>query len=102
MLYISRICSLQDQNDTTKITLLNANNTEDDIILHKELDALAQQHPRQCKIWHTILQPELSTHWFGEVGYIDERMMARRLPSPGPSVLVLLCGPDAMLNFSCW
>lgn len=45
---------IKNPNDTTKLALLFANQTEDDILLRKELDDLAQQHPGRFKVWYTL------------------------------------------------
>ncbi len=46
--------SLADPEDTTQLALVYANQSEDDILLRTELEALAAQHPDRFKLWYTL------------------------------------------------
>lgn len=48
---------LKHPEDTTKIALLFANQTENDILLRNELDSLTKDHPTQFKVWYTVDTP---------------------------------------------
>lgn len=54
MLQLARDITKNRETDSTKIALLFANQTEDDILLREELDDLAQQHPDRFKVWYTL------------------------------------------------
>lgn len=54
MLQLARDVTKNRDTDPTKLALLFANQTEDDILLRKELDELAQQHPDRFKVWYTL------------------------------------------------
>jgi NAD(P)H-flavin reductase len=41
---------LKDKEDTTQMSLVYANNSEDDILLREELDSLAATHPQRFKV----------------------------------------------------
>lgn len=43
--------ALRDPADTTRLSLVFANNTEDDILLREELDELANNHPDRFHVW---------------------------------------------------
>ena len=43
-----------DPDDSTEMTLLFANQSENDILLRKELDECAKDHPRQFKVRYTV------------------------------------------------
>lgn len=45
---------LKKSNDKTRLALLYANQTENDILLRNELDGLAAKHPEQFKVWYTL------------------------------------------------
>ncbi len=64
---------LYNPNDKTKITLLFANTTVDDILLKQELDKLAQKNPERFKVYYTInkLPDKKQASWKGEVGYVN-------------------------------
>ena len=42
------------RNDTTRMWLLFANQTENDILLREELEAIAADHPERFHLWFTI------------------------------------------------
>mgnify|MGYP000878678531 CR=1 FL=1 len=44
----------QTPEDETKMSLLFANKSEDDIMLRKELDEIAKEHPDSFKLWYTV------------------------------------------------
>lgn len=45
---------LKKPNDKTRLALLLANQTENDILLRSELEDLASQNPTQFKVWYTL------------------------------------------------
>lgn len=45
---------LKNTHDKTRLALLLANQTENDILLRKELEDLAAKHPDQFKLWYTL------------------------------------------------
>jgi cytochrome-b5 reductase len=44
----------KDPEDNTQMSLLFANQTEDDILLRKELEEVAREFPDQFKLWYTV------------------------------------------------
>lgn len=47
----------RDPKDETKLSLIFANQTEEDILLRDELEEAALSHPDQVKIWYTVDRP---------------------------------------------
>ena len=47
----------RDPEDETRLSLLFANQTEEDILLREELEQLASEHPDQFKLWYTVDRP---------------------------------------------
>lgn len=45
---------LKHPDDHTKLALLFANQTENDILLRDELESLAKNHPDRFKLWFTL------------------------------------------------
>lgn len=86
---------LDDPRDKTELRLLYANNTEDDIILKNQLDALALVHPR-FKVYYTVTEP--GEGWTGFTGFVDADKVAATLPPPSDDHLVLVCGPPPMVK----
>lgn len=89
----------KNPDDKTQISLLFANQSEDDILCRKELDEVAAAHPDQIKVWYTI--DKGSDSWKFSVGYVDENMIKERLPAPGDDTIVLMCGPPPMVTYAC-
>ncbi|KAJ2859257.1 hypothetical protein GGI22_003043 [Coemansia erecta] len=89
---------LEDPNDRTKLTLLFANKSEDDIILRATLDDLAEKHSDQLKV-HYVVDKASSRNWQGDVGYVTKELVQKYMPSPADKdVLVSACGPPPMMK----
>ncbi|CAK96725.1 uncharacterized protein An08g09460 [Aspergillus niger] len=91
---IRAIC--EDDKDTTEISLVYANRTEDDILLRTELEAFASAYPKSLKIWYMLDHPP--NDWQYGKGYVTPDVMRERLPGPGPDTRIMLCGPPGMVN----
>lgn len=85
--------------DKTQLSLIFANQTEDDILLKPELDDLAKRYPDQFKLWYTLDRPK--PDWTQGKGFITDEMIKQHLFEPSPSTLVLMCGPPPMVNYAC-
>jgi len=90
---------LKDPSDTTEISLLYANQTENDILVRDMLEELQAKHPKQLKVWYTLDRPPKG--WKYSEGFITDTMIAEHLPGPKESTLVLMCGPPPMVKFAC-
>ncbi|GKZ36954.1 hypothetical protein AbraIFM66950_008220 [Aspergillus brasiliensis] len=91
---IRAIC--EDDKDTTEISLIYANRTEEDILLRNELEAFASAYPKTLKIWYMLDQPP--NDWKYGKGYVTPDVMRKRLPQSSPDTKVMLCGPPGMVN----
>jgi len=89
----------RDPSDTTCLSLLYANQTEDDILLRAELEEVAAEHPDRFKLWYTVDRP--TEGWAYSSGFISADMIQHALYPPSEDNLVLLCGPPPMVNFAC-
>lgn len=79
--------------DLTKVSLLYANNTENDILLKDEIDEIAQKYPN-FKVEYVLREPDET--WPGEVGVVSKEMMQRYLPAASDDNRLIICGPPAM------
>eukprot|EP00924_Labyrinthula_sp_SR-Ha-C_P006670 maker-scaffold_29-snap-gene-1.1-mRNA-1 protein AED:0.01 eAED:0.01 QI:259/1/1/1/1/1/2/64/298 len=91
---------LADPEDKTKLTLIFANVTEEDIILRKELQALQVLHGEdKLEIFYTLDKPVKG--WkYGE-GFVSEEMLKEKLgikAEEGEDVMVLVCGPKGFMK----
>ncbi|KAH6625119.1 hypothetical protein C7974DRAFT_313094 [Boeremia exigua] len=93
---IRAIC--EDEYDTTEVSLILANRSEDDILLRKELETFARRYPKNFKLWYMLDSPP--ENWAYGSGYVTADLMKEKLPAPAPDTKVMLCGPPGMVNAS--
>ncbi|KAJ2886595.1 hypothetical protein H4R27_000539 [Coemansia aciculifera] len=86
---------LENPDDHTKVTLLFANKTADDIILKNELDGLAAKHPDKFAV-HYILN-SAPDEWQGLAGNVDRAVVEKVMPPASTSTFIGVCGPPAMV-----
>ncbi|RDW91541.1 hypothetical protein BP5796_02706 [Coleophoma crateriformis] len=91
---IRAIC--EDPKDTTKISLLYANQTEADILLREELDEFARKFPQKFSVWYVL--NTAPPNWKYGQGFITKDAMKAKLAAPSPDTKVHLCGPPPMIN----
>ncbi|KAJ5204195.1 cytochrome b5 reductase [Penicillium cinerascens] len=92
---IRAIC--EDERDTTEISLIYANRSEEDILLREELEAFARRY-KNLKIWYMLdVPPE---NWTYGKGYVTAQVMSDKLPKPAEDTKIMLCGPPGMVNAS--
>ncbi|XP_056413516.1 NADH-cytochrome b5 reductase 3 [Hyla sarda] len=90
---------LHDPEDETKCVLLFANKSEEDIILCNALMELQNEYSERFKLWFTV--DSASEEWKYSKGFIDSKMIQEHLPPPADDVIILLCGPPAMIKLAC-
>lgn len=91
--------ALKDPKDKVQMSLIFANQTEDDILLRNELEEIEADYPQRFQLWFTLDRPE--DNWKYSKGFINADMIKDHLPPPGDDTLVLMCGPPPMINFAC-
>ncbi|CAI4035397.1 hypothetical protein SMKI_13G0450 [Saccharomyces mikatae IFO 1815] len=79
--------------DLTHISLIYANETEDDILMKSQLDHMAKEYPH-FKVHYVIHKP--NGKWGGDVGYVTLEEMKRYLPKQAEDHRLLICGPPKM------
>ncbi|KAG9283990.1 hypothetical protein G9A89_005497 [Geosiphon pyriformis] len=89
---------LNSPSDTTNISLIYANKTKDDILLHSELEALIRKYPERLKIYYTIDVTPSDELWNQGIGYVSVDMVKINIPPPQADILILVCGPDPMVR----
>jgi len=90
---------IKDPKDTTKVSLLYANQTEEDILVRKELEDIAAAHPDRFKIWYTLDRP--AENWKYSKGFISKELISAHFPPAGDDTVILMCGPPPMIKFAC-
>jgi cytochrome-b5 reductase len=82
------------------VSLLYANQTEADILLRPELEALAAARPENFHLHYTCSR-DVSDGWPYSRGFITEAMIREHLLPPGPNSIVAMCGPPGMIQHAC-
>jgi cytochrome-b5 reductase len=89
--------SLATPEDKTKLSLLFANKSEDKILLKGILDKMAAESHGRFDI-NYIVDKAGSKDWKGYVGHVNGELIKKHMPPPAQDTLVLVCGPDGMMN----
>ncbi|KRX84006.1 Importin-7 [Trichinella sp. T6] len=102
--------SLADSYDKLEIYLIYANKSwsfeqlslqsEQDILLFEELLNLEMKHPTRFRVWFTI-DARKGKVWTYSIGFINSEIIKEIFPQPSADLLVLMCGPDAMIETAC-
>lgn len=88
---------LKDPEDETKMFVVFANRTEDDILLKDEMDAWAEKYKNRIKVWY-VIGKKLREDWKYSVGRISESILREHIPAGCVDTLALACGPLAMIE----
>lgn len=87
---------VESEEDRTQIRVIDANKTEDDILMREELDRFARENSDQFTIVHVLSCP--AENWKGETGHVDKRILHQYAFEPDDRAVALLCGPPAMIK----
>lgn len=91
---IARI--LETEGDDTHIAVVDANKSEEDILLKDELEKLQKEHSGQFRIEHVLSHP--SENWEGKKGHVNADVIKEVGYEPGKGSVAFLCGPPAMIQ----
>ncbi|KAF4320968.1 hypothetical protein BBO99_00005086 [Phytophthora kernoviae] len=90
---VKEIC--RNPEDSTQVVLVFCNQTEKDIILRDELDALQYMYP-QFHVHYVLDKAEAG--WEGRTGYVTKELIQELMPEPSDDNLIGVCGPPPMMN----
>ncbi|KAH7425825.1 hypothetical protein KP509_11G072600 [Ceratopteris richardii] len=93
MFQVSRAV-LENSKDSTKIYLIYANVTFDDILLKEELDSFQKKYPGRFSVHYVLEKPPQI--WNGSIGYISKELIQSFCPAPSSDIQILRCGPQMM------
>lgn len=86
---------MADPADTTRLSLILANVTPDDILLKEQLDALAAAGGKNSfSVYYVLNKP--AEEWTGGVGFVTADHIRAQFGPVTDDSLVLLCGPPPM------
>ena len=97
MLQVMR-AAFRDRGDKTDMSLIFANQTEEDILLRDELDRCERDHDN-FKLHYTVDKAP-AKGWKYDQGFVTAEMIKKHMPPPGKDTQILLCGPPPMLKFA--
>jgi len=87
---------LKNPKDKTKLSLIFANVTEEDILVRETLEGLAEKHPDQFSLFYTL--NEAPEGWTHGKGFVSTDMIKEHLPAPADDIQIVMCGPTPMNN----
>ncbi len=88
---------LRDPADKTELWLIFANQTEDDILMRAELEAIPKD---RFKLHYTLDRPP-SAGWQYSTGFVNVDMCRKHLPPPSEDTMLFVCGPPPMIKYAC-
>jgi len=89
---------LHHAHDATRVCLLYANTSPDDILLKPELDALAAKYPDRFQLRYVVDEGAPDDSF--STGFVDAEMFKAYMPPPDPQTVIAFCGPPPMLKFA--
>ncbi|CAL8137175.1 unnamed protein product [Orchesella dallaii] len=90
----------KDADDETCLSLIYANQTEEDILCREDLEKIRDQQPDRFKLWYTVDRPPAEGWKYG-TGFVSDVLMKEHFFPPSDDTIVLMCGPPPMVNFAC-
>eukprot|EP01066_Platyproteum_vivax_P008745 Platyproteum_vivax@DN3745_c0_g1_i1.p1 len=91
---------LLNPKDTTEISLIYANQEEEDILCRDMLEDLKQKFPDRVKLWYTVDRPP-AIGWKYSSGFITKEMICEHLYPPNKTTVFCICGPRPMVQYAC-
>jgi cytochrome-b5 reductase len=89
---------LENPLDTTNISMVFANVSENDVMLKDELDKRVAQYPDRIKIHYVVDRVEKNSTWTGGIGHITLETLREKMPAPDPTVQIYVCGPPPFME----
>lgn len=84
----------KNPNDNTKVDLFYGSQTDKDVLLKPELDAIASKHSDKIKIHYFV--GKAGDDWKGHTGNITKEYLEKNLPGPSANSKVFVCGPPGL------
>lgn len=82
--------------DEVQVRVVDANKSEEDILLREELDHFEKESKGRLKVTHVLSHP--SEEWDGLKGHVNGDIIKDSLFPPEQGSAVFLCGPPAMIQ----
>jgi len=98
LIQIARLV-LSDPDEGARVKMLSINRYEQDILMRKELDALAAEHPDRFEVAYSLTSPPAG--WGSHTGRGSPEMVRATLPPPASadgSTMIFVCGTDGFVE----
>lgn len=95
---------LQEKDGKLEIRVIDANKTEDDILLRQKLNEAEEKSKGKIQITHVLSHPKKTDEWKkngGLSGHVNADIIKERLFPPEDDSVVFLCGPPALIQKAC-
>ena len=92
---------LRDPTDQTKVRLLYANKSPEDILAREILEKLAAENPDRFTLNFTVDAVGNEKDWQGHVGFVSPDMAKATLFKAEAGTICAMCGPPVMLEKAC-
>jgi cytochrome-b5 reductase len=84
-------------SDESRVSLVYAAQTQEDLLAKETLDAWASSHDR-FEVTYVLSGEPASSSWSGARGFVDAELIRKHLPPPADDSLILVCGPPPMYD----
>jgi cytochrome-b5 reductase len=102
MLQILHAIFRNPMNNHIECKLIYANQTEDDILVRQELEALARDFGGRFSLWYTVDRSDNNKDWKYDTGFINKDMIEKHLMfENNKDTQFFMCGPPPMIKFAC-
>jgi len=89
---------MKNPEDRTKVTLIYANVSTNDILLREDLERLAKTYPEKFRLYLVVENAPSVGEWKGGIGFITPEMIKEYCPAPATDIKILICGPPPMVS----
>jgi cytochrome-b5 reductase len=90
-------CVLGTNEDTSKVSVLYASKTSNEILAKETLDAWTASCADRFHVTHVLSrEPTEGSSWTGARGHITREMIEANFPPPESDCLIFVCGPQPL------
>ncbi|KAG7529194.1 hypothetical protein FFLO_05748 [Filobasidium floriforme] len=84
--------------DLPKVWCVDSNRKEEDILCRQELDGLVERSQGRFQLHHALSAPPFDWPETYTKGRMTENTLRQYLPPPSDDALLMVCGPDGLIN----
>ena len=89
----------EERGDRTRLSFLYCNRTDKHVLLKGLFDNYAKRFPKRFKVAYAVDNVVDKANWKGYTGYVTHDMIRATMPPPTEkNYVILICGPDKLLN----